>query len=231
MAGTPRRIWSMFERLCGPDALQNVILTTTMWDSVKESVGLAREEVLRTKCWKSTIDANSHMARFYLTHESAWDIICRFTGVRRPLRLQVEMVDEEKTFMQTAARSSLYGGVYGERVEDDLSEGVEGALMEGREVGEPGERERGSLPFISRLFGPIVSRRLGHSSLTYSIQSELANSHPSRAASWHPSVSTGIGSILNQRLGTGGSVSTMSFSELSRVPSQHSESSAANENL
>jgi hypothetical protein len=98
----------MFEALCGVDALANVILTTTKWDEVHEIVGMAREKAIREGQWKPMLHRGSRMARFQTTHESAWDIINMLTTSRRPLRLQVEMVDEGKSLMQTAAGSALF---------------------------------------------------------------------------------------------------------------------------
>jgi GTP-binding protein EngB required for normal cell division len=46
MPGSARRNLLMFKKLCGDNALKNVILGTTMWDRVSESEGVAREEEL-----------------------------------------------------------------------------------------------------------------------------------------------------------------------------------------
>ena len=98
----------MFEMLCGIGALQNVILVTTMWDTVDELTGSEREKELRAKFWKSMIASGSQVARFDQTYLSAWQILRRFAGVGRPLRLQVEMVDEQKPLVQTAAGFALF---------------------------------------------------------------------------------------------------------------------------
>jgi hypothetical protein len=99
----------MFQKLCGPGALQNVILTTTMWDDVDEALGLMREEELRTQFWKSMITFGSRMARFRYTHDSAWDIIDKFADTnRRPVLLQQEMVDEGKDLPNTTAGTGLF---------------------------------------------------------------------------------------------------------------------------
>jgi hypothetical protein len=44
--GMPLRHVSMFEELCGADALQNIILTKMMWDQVDAEVG-SRVRVVR----------------------------------------------------------------------------------------------------------------------------------------------------------------------------------------
>ncbi|KAF9469801.1 P-loop containing nucleoside triphosphate hydrolase protein, partial [Collybia nuda] len=111
MAGTPLRNLHMFERLCGIDALQNVMLVTTMWDEVYDmAIGLAHEEELKAKYWNSMLNVGSRILRFGYTHQSAWTIVDQFTGIRDrvPLQLQVELVDEGKDLSQTAAGSALY---------------------------------------------------------------------------------------------------------------------------
>jgi DNA segregation ATPase FtsK/SpoIIIE-like protein len=108
MTGTSVRNKHMFEMLCGIGALQNVILVTTMWDTVDESAGSEREKELRAKFWKSMIASGSQVARFGQTYSAAWQILRRFPGVGRPLRLQVEMVDEQKPLVQTAAGFALF---------------------------------------------------------------------------------------------------------------------------
>jgi len=99
----------MFEKLCGPGALQNVILTATMWDEVDEETGLMREEELRTKYWKSMITFGSRIARLGNTYDSAWDVIDKFANTTpRPVLLQQEMVDQGKDLPNTRAGSALF---------------------------------------------------------------------------------------------------------------------------
>jgi len=108
MSGSPLKNLSLFEKLCGKGALQNVILTTTMWDKVDNSTGSMREEQLRKMYWKSMIDAGSDTARFLNSCDSVWEIINRFTGPRRALKLQVEMVDKGLELAQTAAGATIF---------------------------------------------------------------------------------------------------------------------------
>lgn len=110
MAGTPLRNLHMFERLCGVDALQNVMLVTTMWEDIQDkAIGIAHEEELKTKYWNSMLNVGSRILRFEYTRQSAWTIVDQFTGIRGiPLQLQVELVDEGKSLSQTAAGSALY---------------------------------------------------------------------------------------------------------------------------
>lgn len=107
MRGAPLRFLSMFKELCGADALQNVILTTTMWDEVTEEMGARREHQLQAEFWGPMMSCGFQMARFHSTHESAWDIINKFDAKPRPIRVQVEMVDRGKSLASTSAYSTL----------------------------------------------------------------------------------------------------------------------------
>jgi Sec-independent protein translocase protein TatA len=99
---------TLFEKLCGKGAYQNVILTTTMWDKIDESMGSMREEELRKTYWKAMVSVGSGLARFRNTHDSAWEIVARFTRPRVPLKLQVEMVDKGLDLAETAAGLTLF---------------------------------------------------------------------------------------------------------------------------
>jgi len=99
----------VFKKLCGPDALQNVILTTTMCDEVDEAIGSMREKQLRMTYWRSMITFGSKVARFGYTYDSAWDIIDKFANTtHRPVCLQQEMVDQGKDLPHTAAGTALF---------------------------------------------------------------------------------------------------------------------------
>lgn len=101
----------MFEKICGNAVLQNVILTTTMWDEIKLEVGARMEARLKSKYWKTMIDQGSATARFHGTTESAWDILGHFVrdaNARHALRLQEEMVDLKKQLPETDAGKTLY---------------------------------------------------------------------------------------------------------------------------
>lgn len=111
MSGSSLRTMEMFKHVCGEDALQNVILVTTMWDEIDKSEGVAREDALRQEFWQPMIESGARMMRFEHTCESAWHIIDQLSGVRRPIQLQREMVDNGKALSQTAAGRSLFGWI------------------------------------------------------------------------------------------------------------------------
>ncbi|KAG6814071.1 hypothetical protein H0H92_003118 [Tricholoma furcatifolium] len=104
MRGTPLRNLTMFEALCGKDALRNVVLTTTLWDEVDSVIGEARETQLHSDFWSPLMGEGCRAARFSNTCQSAWDIISLFDiNTPRALLVQKEMVDENKDLKATSA--------------------------------------------------------------------------------------------------------------------------------
>jgi len=99
----------MFEKLCGKNAFQNVILTTTMWDKVDALAGLEREKELRSGCWKGMINQGSKTVRYRNTRDSAWDILDSVIGhTRVAMLLQEQMVDMQRQLRETDAGKTLY---------------------------------------------------------------------------------------------------------------------------
>ncbi|KAG0694751.1 kinase-like domain-containing protein [Suillus ampliporus] len=108
MRGTPLRNLSMFKKLCGTNALENVILTTTMWDGVPQDIELQREHQLKTQFWQEMILHGSRTARFTSSFDSAWEIVKPFgVTIPQPVQLQIEMVDEGRGLSQTSAFAVL----------------------------------------------------------------------------------------------------------------------------
>jgi hypothetical protein len=96
------------EELGGKDSFKSIILATTMWDNIDEQTGSRREDELRNSYWKPMIELGSRLVRFHNTKESALNIIGQFTGIRQPLQLQVELVEEKKPLAETTAGLVLY---------------------------------------------------------------------------------------------------------------------------
>lgn len=125
----------MFQKLCGADALRNVFLCTTMWDLVTPEVGEEREKELKDDFWASMIEQGASVVRHDGTYKVARDIISRmlhFSPVT--LKIQQELVDEEKTLMETMAGArisealrsleSKYRGLL-KRAADDYQQAIE----------------------------------------------------------------------------------------------------------
>jgi hypothetical protein len=95
----------MFEELCGKNALQKVILTTTMWDEVDKETGEAREGELISTYWRPMLQRNSTTNRFSGTRESAFTVIdplIETTNIRISDLLQHELWDMRKKLSSTS---------------------------------------------------------------------------------------------------------------------------------
>ena len=107
MRGTPLMNMKIFEQLCGPDALKNVIITTTFWDQVNTDIGLKREAQLKSEFWAGMIAQGCRVARLKPRKcETAWEIIDMFdsnASRQKVLKIQTEMVDEKKALHDTSA--------------------------------------------------------------------------------------------------------------------------------
>ena len=65
MAGSALKYMNMFKELCGEDCVSNVILVTTMWDSVVHDIGVRRESELCNIFWKIMIINGSIAKRYH----------------------------------------------------------------------------------------------------------------------------------------------------------------------
>ncbi|KAI2613260.1 P-loop containing nucleoside triphosphate hydrolase protein [Hypoxylon sp. NC1633] len=119
MQGSARKNIMMFKKLCGDNALQNVILATTMWDLVDEDVGAAREkQLINTKeFWGYMTSKGSKTYRHDNTDQSAMKLIGHFvkTDSKMTLEIQEEMVDQHKSLDGTAAAATVEAKLEHER--------------------------------------------------------------------------------------------------------------------
>lgn len=109
MSGGLSKNLLMFNKLCGDDAAKNVILGTTKWADVVETVGQQREQQLSNEHWKHMLDHGAKTARFTNTSESAWAIVNKILqrDQTEVLLIQHELVDLRKLIPQTAAGLAL----------------------------------------------------------------------------------------------------------------------------
>ena len=97
----------MFRNLCGPKALKNVVLVTTMWDEVEEEEGRCREAQLSAEYWNAMLELGCHTSRFHNTMESAWDIVSQFQNAPCAVLLQKELVNRKLKLEETSAARAL----------------------------------------------------------------------------------------------------------------------------
>ena len=108
MGGSPIKNLKMFQNLCGVEALNKVVLVTTMWDEVDEEEGNNRENELTTNYWKTMIDLGCRTSRFHNNAESALGIVSQFQHARCTVLLQKELVDLHLDLAETAAGRTLF---------------------------------------------------------------------------------------------------------------------------
>ena len=77
MFGAARENLETFKKICGDEALRNVVLGTTKWDQVKLEKGQQREQELENTYWKEMIQQGSVIMRVHTDSSSAWEIVNR----------------------------------------------------------------------------------------------------------------------------------------------------------
>ena len=106
LTGIDSGSFSRFWKLCGEEALCNVLFVTTMWSDVDPEDGALRELELKTDdtLLKPAMDGGAQMVRHDNTLSSAQAILrMLFDTSPQPLRIQREIVDEKKDIIETAA--------------------------------------------------------------------------------------------------------------------------------
>jgi len=114
----------MFQKLCGQDVLENVLLTTTQWSNVNPAEGQAREDSLRDEgLWGRLIGQGATLQRFHGTRESGLELIHKLmSNTRKPLHIQVQIVKQHMTLLETDAGKFLSEGLAAQekRFSDEL---------------------------------------------------------------------------------------------------------------
>jgi len=109
---TPHGNLRVFAELTGPGSAKNVVLATTMWDTlgpVMVDIGNRREQRLKDEYWNVMIRRGATIHRFLNDSDSAWNIINNFLNINRTTGLifQEERVDQKKPFKDTSAAEAL----------------------------------------------------------------------------------------------------------------------------
>ena len=109
MLGTIRKNLDMFRKLCGDEALRNVVLGTTKWDEVKLEKGQQREQVLKDIHWKEMLERGSVIMRVDTDPPSVWEIINRILKNDRVefVRIQEELLEFRRLIPETEAGKTL----------------------------------------------------------------------------------------------------------------------------
>jgi len=105
MARSAFDIFRSFQSIYDATPIQNVMIVTTMWDTVKEETGQKNEEDLETNFFKPALDRGARMTRHWNNVESA----------KRILEMLIEGGDKVGSNPQRM-RSSPAKGIRGEEV-------------------------------------------------------------------------------------------------------------------
>jgi len=99
----------LFQRLCGQEVLENVLLTTTQWSNVDPVEGQAHEDNLRDEgLWGGLIGEGATVRRFNGTRESGLELIRELMSHKtKPLRIQDQIVRQHMTLPETDAGKFL----------------------------------------------------------------------------------------------------------------------------
>ena len=111
MFGTIHENLDMFRKLCGDEALRNVVLGTTKWDEVKPDKGQQREQGLKDIHWKEMLERGSVIIRVHADSASAWEIVNHILKNDRVefVRIQEELLEFRRLIPETeAGRTLLY---------------------------------------------------------------------------------------------------------------------------
>jgi small GTP-binding protein len=110
MQGSAKKNLVLFKKLCGEDALKNVVLATSMWDKVAPHEAQKREDQLKNtpEFWGWMMSKGSKTYRHNNTKESARDLLKHFLPMDKTiLALQDDMVNKHKTLGETGAGREL----------------------------------------------------------------------------------------------------------------------------
>ena len=77
MFGVTRKNIEIFKKICGNDALKNVVIGTTRWDDVNLEEGQQREQELKDIYWGEMFQRGSITMRVHADSSSAWEIVNR----------------------------------------------------------------------------------------------------------------------------------------------------------
>ena len=100
----------MFKKLCGEENFEKIVLGITWWDEEDDDVARAREETLRStpEFWGDMVKKGSRLQRVPMDSEGCVDLLLGLAGKEATaLRIQREMVGENKTADKTEAASEL----------------------------------------------------------------------------------------------------------------------------
>ena len=97
----------MFRKLCGDEALKNVVIGTTKWDDVELEVGQQREIQRRDDLWKEMIQHGSVVMQVH--DDSVWNVVNHILENKTidSVLIQNELMKLRMIIAQTSAGQEL----------------------------------------------------------------------------------------------------------------------------
>lgn len=112
MSGHSMKALKIFQEICGETALTNVLLVTTRWNEIEESLGASRERELREDFWAFMLAKGSKLVRFHDSRHSAISLASHLLVAESVvLELQRDLVDHGKLLSETGAGAFVHDDV------------------------------------------------------------------------------------------------------------------------
>lgn len=112
MNGSSMKTLQIFQRICGETALANVLLVTTRWNEIEESLGASRERELRDNFWAFMIAKGSKLGRFHGSRQSAISLASHLLVEESVvLELQRDLVDHGNLLSETGAGAFVHDDI------------------------------------------------------------------------------------------------------------------------
>ncbi|KAI0479799.1 P-loop containing nucleoside triphosphate hydrolase protein [Xylaria cf. heliscus] len=179
VGGSAKKNLCMFKKLCGPDAIRNVLLVTTMWENVDPTTGHNREQelILTTDFWGLLMEQGAEITQHENNRESAMRILTHFIDKKgTTMAIQKEMADDGKQLHETGAGRELESELIAktERIQKDLDETKE-MLKEAKEHGAEAKKQlQEHSAQITEKLNQVMRER-------QELQSSMARMHESNA--------------------------------------------------
>ena len=163
MFGTARKNLEMFRKLCGDEALGNVVLGTTMWGDVSLEKGQQREQQLRSTYWEEMLQQGSVIMRVHGDSASAWEIVNHILESSRVefVRIQEELLELQKVIPDTDAGRTLRYMLEELRVQllaEERTTNIGDEQLRWKELEEIRKRMRDNMDEIQKLQVPLSER-------------------------------------------------------------------------
>ncbi|KZT74204.1 hypothetical protein DAEQUDRAFT_702482 [Daedalea quercina L-15889] len=167
MSGISMQTYRLFRKLCGDSAMTNVVIVTTMWETVDPQLGEQRLQQLEKNYFKDAVDRGARILRHDNTSHSAAAILSKL--LRKPakvLRIQDQLVAEHKTIPQTDA---------GHELDDQLGELCKQHQKKVNELTKDlSEAENSPTTPVMKDGIPAVGQEEGHAAKTETLEKDVS---------------------------------------------------------